>query len=59
MKHREIFFISNAGQVTIGDEMLVQGNDELSPARIINISSQTMQGNYDALVESSMLFVGT
>ena len=55
MKHREIFFISNAGQVAIGDEMLVQGNDELSPARVINISSQTMQGKY--IAKSGMSFV--
>ena len=32
--------------------MLVQGNDELSPARIMNISSQTMQGKYT--VKSNM-----
>ena len=36
----------NADQVLIGDEVLVQGNDFLTSAKIISISSIKMQGSH-------------
>ena len=35
-----------ADQVLVGDEVLVQGNDEVIPAHVINVTSNIMQGNY-------------
>ena len=35
-----------ADDVSIGDEVLVQGeDDELTPAKVIDLSSSTMQGD--------------
>ena len=35
-----------ADDVSIGDEVLVQGeDDELTPAKVIDLSSSTMQGH--------------
>ena len=34
-----------ADQLTIGDEVLVQGSDKLTNAIVINVSSSLMQGN--------------
>ena len=39
-------FFRNADQLTIGDELLVQGNNELVPAKVISVSNLIMQGNY-------------
>ena len=33
-----------ADHIEVGDEVLVQGNDELTPANVTNISSEVMQG---------------
>ena len=38
-------FIRDADQVCVGDEMLVQKNDKLIPAKVINVSSLIMQGD--------------
>ena len=35
-----------ADHVSIGDEVLVKGNDVLTPAKVINVSSLIMQGDY-------------
>ena len=35
-----------ADQLTVGDEVLVQEDNELIPVQVTNISSMTMQGNY-------------
>ena len=51
IKHHEIFFFSNADQVAIGEEVLVQENNELSPVKVINISSHVMQGNFESSFE--------
>ena len=32
-------------QISFGDEVLVQGNDNLTPAKITNVSSLLMEGN--------------
>ena len=32
--------------VTIGDEVLVQGHDDLSPSKVISVSNVMMQGEY-------------
>ena len=34
-----------AGQVSVGDEVLVQGKYYLTPATVINVSSLIMQGD--------------
>ena len=34
-----------ADQVLVGDEVLVQGIDNLIPAKVINVSSLNMQGD--------------
>ena len=42
-----IFSFRYADQVAIGDEVLVQENDGLTPSKVINVTSSTMQGNYN------------
>ena len=34
-----------ADKVSIGNEILVEGNDHLTPAKVMNIRSFTMEGN--------------
>ena len=47
----------SADYVSIGDEVLVQGeDDELTPAKVIDLSSSTMQG--DILLLSLPVAVG-
>ena len=41
-----MYFFRNADQLTIGDELLVQGNNELVPTKVISVSNLIMQGNY-------------
>ena len=41
-----VYFFRNADQLTIGDELLVQGNNELVPTKVISVSNLIMQGNY-------------
>ena len=38
-----------ADQVLIGDEVLVEQNAKLTPARVINVLSVRMQGNYQSI----------
>ena len=42
----EMFCFRYAEQVLIGDEVLVKGNNELAPAKVINVSELKMQGNH-------------
>ena len=35
-----------ADQLTIGDELLVQGNSKLTPAKVIHVSNLVMQGMF-------------
>ena len=39
------FSYSYAGQVSVGDEVLVQKDDNILPAKVINVSSIIMQGD--------------
>ena len=39
------FFISYAHEVSIGNEVLTEHNNELDPATVISISTSVMQGN--------------
>ena len=41
-----ICFFRYADQVSIGNEVLVEGNDELTPAKVINVNSSSMQGDH-------------
>ena len=45
-KGNKIILFRYADQVLIGDELLVQGNNEMTPAKVINISSFMMQGEH-------------
>ena len=40
-----IFFISYAHEVSIGNELLTEQQNELDPATVINISTTVMEGN--------------
>ena len=40
-----ILSLSYADQVSVGDEVLLNEKDELTPAKVINISEIIMQGN--------------
>ena len=40
-----VFHFSYANEVSIGDEVLVNENDQLSPAKVIDISTSKMQGD--------------
>ena len=40
------FFLRLADQVLIGDELLVHENETVFPAKVINMSSSRMQGDY-------------
>ena len=46
MPNLSIFTIRCANKVLIGDEVLVQGNDELTSTKVIDVSRFLMQGNY-------------
>ena len=39
-------FFRNAHQLTIGDELLVQGNNEFVPTKVVSVSNLIVQGNY-------------
>ena len=41
-----IIFFRYADQVAIGDEVLVLENDDLTPTKVINVSSFNMQGTH-------------
>ena len=41
-----ICFFRYADQVSIGNEALVEGNDELTPAKVINVNSSSMEGDH-------------
>ena len=40
-----IFFFRYADQVSVGDEVLVEGNEQLIPAEVINVLTLAIQGN--------------
>ena len=40
------FYFRYAGQVSIGDEVLVEISNYLTPRKVIDISSSSMQGDY-------------
>ena len=40
----EKYQFSYADQVSVGDEVLVEGNDYLAPVEVIEVSSTKMQG---------------
>ena len=41
------FFVTRfTDDISIGDEVLVQGFDEMTPANVIDISSGTMKGDF-------------
>ena len=35
-----------ATDVSVGDEVLVEKNDQLTPSKVINVASSMMQGKY-------------
>ena len=39
-------FYRFADQVSVGDEMLVEVNDEITPAMVTNVSNLILQGKY-------------
>ena len=41
-----IIFFRYADQVAVGDEVLVLENDDLTPTKVINVSSFNMQGTH-------------
>ena len=43
-----ILYLRYAGQVSVGDEVLVNKNGEMIPTEIVNISDFIMQGNNHA-----------
>ena len=45
-QYKTIFSVRFADQVSISDELLVQENNELVPAKVINISSLIMKGEH-------------
>ena len=45
MYQNAIVSVRYSNQVSIGDEVLVQENDELIPTKIIAVSTSTMQGS--------------
>ena len=40
-----MFRLRYADAVSLGDEVLVEGNNVLTPARVTNVSKLTLQGN--------------
>ena len=44
MHHNKCYF-RFADQVTVGDEVLIQMNNYLTPGKVINVSSSDMQGD--------------
>ena len=39
-----IFSFRHADQVSIGDEVLVEENDDMMPAKVVNVSTLVLQG---------------
>ena len=39
-----LFYLRYADQVSVGDEVLVQGSDDLKPEKITNVTSFKLQG---------------
>ena len=42
-----MFSYRYADQVSVGDEVMVLRNDKLMPSKVMDVSSLTMQGNYN------------
>ena len=41
-----LFYFRYANDVSIGDVLLVQDNKNLVPAKVVDVTDLTMQGNY-------------
>ena len=39
------YFFRYAAEISIGNEVLVPGNNELIPVKVINVSTANVQGN--------------
>ena len=48
---RYILLFRYADNISVGDEVLVEGNDKLTPLRVINVSNIMMQGHYHNLFD--------
>ena len=53
--HTQTF--SYADQVSIGDDVLIQGNNKLITVEVINVSSIIMQGQYSCIKLFLFLFL--
>ena len=42
---------SYAEDVSVNDEVLVQGSNNLVPAKVIKVSNSVMQGNYNCQIQ--------
>ena len=50
-------FIRYADQLSIGDEVLVQRNEELTPVKVMYVSSLIKQGKHSTMFFCTMLFL--
>ena len=46
--HNNMLWYRYADQVSVGDEVMVLRNDKLMSAKVMNVSSFIMQGNYNS-----------
>ena len=47
LKNNIIFDFRYANQLAIGDEVLVENNDEFTPRKVLNMTHFIMQGNHN------------
>ena len=47
LDHVTCYCFSYAEEVSVNDEVLVQGSYNLVPAKVIKVSNSVMQGNYN------------
>ena len=50
------YCFSYAEDVSVNDEVLVQGSNNLVPAKVIKVSNSVMQGNYNVKYKSKIYF---
>ena len=43
----DLLCVRYANEVSVGDEVLAEGNDEFSPEKVLNVSTFPLQGNHN------------
>ena len=52
----DLFCFRYADEVSVGDEVLAQGNDEFIPEKVLNVSTFPLQGNHNFCLFLSCIY---